>query len=178
VQDEDELAWTHLLLLLFLKRRGQGGCCNYIRNNLHLAIMVKKLYILTFISVFLLSVTGLPLTLHLCSMQDSAAITSCDICSSEPEKPSSCCSDNIEESTVYFAKVINTCCQEQLIDKKVEDVFYSKSELTNFSLNSLICLTIMDDQEYTETSLVIHKDKPPIDPGSGKTFLDISVLLI
>jgi hypothetical protein len=140
--------------------------------------MVKKLYILTFISVFLLSITGLPLTLHLCSMQDSAELSSCEMCSSEPVKTVDCCSAAADDSEVYFVKVVDTCCQEQLVDNKVEDVFYSKSELKDSPVNSLTLLTYIDDQEYFETSYILLKNKPPIISGSGKTFIDISVLLI
>ncbi len=140
--------------------------------------MIKKFYISTFILVFLLSTTGLPLTLHLCAMQKSATLETCEMCSAKPEKVKTCCSSKADESTVFLSKAADNCCLTQLVDKKVKDEFYPKTELKSSFFTPLLLVISSNDITDLRNTASFVSDSPPIPPGSGRLFLDISILLI
>ena len=86
--------------------------------------MKRKISILTLISVFFVSTTGLPVSYHLCQMMQEKSLSECDICKAETEKIElSCCSEETPEYPVSISSANPICCQDEFVYNKVEDEF-------------------------------------------------------
>jgi len=79
---------------------------------------LKKISILLFGLIFLISTTSLPLTLHMCKMAEKRSSEQCEKCIKEIQKP-------VSSSTNIKNLGSSTCCSKQLIDSSVKDNFIS-----------------------------------------------------
>ena len=134
--------------------------------------MLKKLIISSFIILFLVSVTGLPVSIHLCKMQELTGSKECPMCSAGEAKPIP------SGDEAALSKIPNTCCKTTVVDNKVKDEFFPTAE-QNTGIYSFIAVAVLTDNiisNNTHTSFI--PESPPPSPGSGKTFIDISILLI
>lgn len=89
---------------------------------------VNKFLTFLFLLVFLVSNTGLPLSLHLCRMMNSVSTEACDMCSNINDK-NDCCSNDQGEITIsgYF-----NCCQTKMAAEPIKEKFISaKDDLQN-----------------------------------------------
>lgn len=78
---------------------------------------LKKISILLFGLVFLLSTTSLPMTLHLCKMAKERSVEQCEKCKKDIQKT---------HSSVTFKNTGSSpCCSDQVIDSSVKDNFIS-----------------------------------------------------
>jgi len=105
-------------------------------------IMIKKTSILFLILFFFGSTTGLPITIHLCKMVETADTDKC-LMHNMPVK-ASCC-EKESDYKVFFSSSNPTCCETKTIDNSIVDRYLIqkveiKPDLVNIflSLNSNI----------------------------------------
>jgi hypothetical protein len=130
------------------------------KNNMFIPIMKSrsKIFSFFFLFVFLVSNTGLPLTLHLCRMMDIVSVDSCEMCTTEKVKKTCCSEDSADE---IITSGNSSCCETKFAAEPLKDRFISaKEELSNL-LTSIpfMELTIQDKSESFTYSDVT--DSPP-----------------
>jgi hypothetical protein len=137
-------------------------------------MLKKKISILSFIVLFLVSTTGLPIWSHYCEMMGKTSTSECEMCKVEIEKvESSCCSEELDEDFIKLTSEKSDCCVDNFDYKKVEDDF-SQSLATNL-LNCNIVFTThnilsVDSQKEETHSQNNNYDLPP--PKFGKELLN------
>ena len=104
-------------------------------------MMKKKILISALSILFLVSTTGLPVTINLCNMAGDMEKSECTM----HKKPvtSLCCAEQAEDNitTISFDKP--NCCQIEFVFNKINDEFiYNKSEINNFSSSDYLFQTI------------------------------------
>jgi hypothetical protein len=127
--------------------------------------MIRNIQILTFTLLFVVSTTGIPLTIHYCKMMETSSALNCEM---HTKEKSSCCQDD--------SGVMDECCQNLLVDNSVKEIFISlKTEIiTHFTLIAILD-KINSEQSYT----VSQNNSNFLLPETGnKVFLINSVLLI
>lgn len=92
--------------------------------------MFKRIFILTFSALFLLSTTGLPLTLHFCKMK-KAENSKCSMCSIQHTSHK-----NVPE----FKRDMSGCCKTTVIKTEVKDNFLTSKTQNSFSEYSVIAV--------------------------------------
>jgi len=99
--------------------------------------MTKRILILTLTLLFLVSTTGLPVTINLCKMADAEDADQC-MMHRKPIK-SMCCAEETSENQITFSSVIPNCCQTTFVYNKVEDEFVnSKTENKFYSSSEIV----------------------------------------
>ena len=130
-------------------------------------MMKKRILILTLTFLFLVSTTGLPVTINLCKMSAEEA----DQCKMH-QKPvrSMCCMEIELKNELAFSKVTPNCCQVSFVYNKVESEFVNNKTEINFysSFQSLIILvsSFPEQFELSFTESFYTDSSPPflIDP--------------
>lgn len=72
----------------------------------------------------MVSIIGIPLSYHFCSMMNEKSLSECNICSLEsPKDIDNCCESEIENNfdQTFFSGV--ACCHQDFEYKKIEDGF-------------------------------------------------------
>ena len=129
--------------------------------------MKKKILISTLILLFLVSTTGLPVTINLCKM----AAEDADQCTMH-QKPvrSMCCMEETSDNTLRISSAVPNCCQVSFVYNKVESEFVNSKTENNFysAFQSFIVqISINSDQlEITSNESFYTDSSPPflIDP--------------
>jgi len=107
-------------------------------------MMKKRIFILSFVILFLVSTTGLPVYYHYCEMMQKKSLNGCEVCTEEKEEVSSCCSEEVSENTIKFSSDRPVCCQDEFVYNKVEDEFiYNKSELNLITSSEISFQTVI-----------------------------------
>lgn len=129
--------------------------------------MFKKTVILTFCALFLLSTTGLPLTLHFCKMKSETV--KCKMCTAQHETHS---------NGPVFKRDMSGCCKTTTIKTEVKDNFIS-AKADDISVYKNIT-TVFFDLSITNNYRTYFKltDKSPPLKDAGTIYLSNSVLLI
>jgi hypothetical protein len=141
-------------------------------------MLKKKVLISTLTLLFLVSTTGLPVTINLCKMSAEEA----DQCTMhrQPVK-SKCCMEETSENTLRISSTTPNCCQISFVYNKVDDQFVTNKSENNFysSFQSLIIpVSLIPDQFGVSDSEYFKTDSSPpflIDP---EIHITNSVLLI
>lgn len=144
--------------------------------------MRSKIITYLIISLFLLSIIGIPVSLHYCELMKQKSIFSCEICEVEKAKViSSCCEteqNNYSETIVTFNL---KCCHDELLYKKIVDEFlYTKTEFNSFPLLERV-LYIADAFHVVnpiQAPQTLFSDVPPpflIDPNIYITNLTLLI---
>ena len=142
--------------------------------------MSKKLIIL-FIFTFLLSTTGLPISLHYCQMQGSMSLSDCEMClTGESQEETSCCEKEDNYPIQLKNDTNDNCCELKVIDSSVKENFLpNKNELridkTLFTL-SLSATDLLQTSDYNKSNQNFCESSPPIQKND--IYLKISSLLI
>ena len=136
--------------------------------------MKRKILILTFTFSFLVSTTGLPLTLHLCQMSDSE-----DVCEHIMVKKTTCCEEG-QDNAVTLSKGNQNCCSTELVNHKVDDEFLSfKTQTTNSPVFNFFYPTINQQDIFLSlNSKLFFSDSSPPFLSNNHIYLNISLLLI
>ena len=101
---------------------------------------MKKLFITLLTFLFLLSATGLPVSLHFCQTKKLITFSYCEVCSSNKlEEESICCSEveaDFSEQIIIYT--LNHCCEIKIIESSIKDAHllvtsYSFHDLSNLS---------------------------------------------
>jgi hypothetical protein len=134
----------------------------------------RKIFSLLFLIIFLVSNTGLPLTMHLCQMMDQVSIDSCSMCSKDVHKKS-CCSDNPQ---VTISKVSQDCCLTKIAAEPIKDRFIpAKEDNKNFISFALAVDIPAEALESFSSQNHNYTDFPPL-LYEKEIFLLNSTLLI
>jgi hypothetical protein len=97
-------------------------------------MMKKRIFILSFAMLFLVSTTGLPVYYQYCEMMQKKSLNECEVCAEEKEELFSCCSKEVSENTIKFSSDRPICCQEEFVYNKIEDEFVNnKTDVNYFS---------------------------------------------
>lgn len=129
--------------------------------------MIKKPIILLFALFFLLSNTGLPLTIHFCKMQNVSK-----------KKCSSCNMHQEDSKQVQISKITGKCCQTSVIKSNIKDNYLSSkvSDDSKCFTSVLICSQQINFQSYLKD--IPKKDTSPPLISPGNLYLFNSILLI
>jgi hypothetical protein len=85
----------------------------------------SKLFSISFLLIFLISATGLPLSLHLCQKMNKVSFASCEMCSAEKNEKS-CCSDNRADEEMASGQI--SCCQKKVAAEPLKEKFTGAKE--------------------------------------------------
>ena len=129
--------------------------------------MNKRILIPIFTLLFLVSTTGLPVTINLCKM----AAEDADQCTMH-QKPvrSMCCMEETSDNTLKIASTTPNCCQVSFVYNKVESEFVNDKTENNFysSFQSFIIqVSIVSDELEIMSNESFYTDSSPpflIDP--------------
>jgi fibronectin type 3 domain-containing protein len=118
----------------------------------------NKILITIFISVFILSSTGLPLSLHLCKMMESVSVESCQMCSVRITE--TCCSSEYE---VNFNSGTTSCCDTKIAAEPLEDdyvtVKVNLDNVTDYFVTYISLTELNSDNNYH--SDIFYGESPP-----------------
>jgi hypothetical protein len=93
--------------------------------------MMKKRILISILNLlFLVSTTGLPVTISLCKMADAKDVDQC-MMHNKPVK-SMCCAEETSENILTISSKLPNCCQISFVYNKVEDQFVSNKTENNF----------------------------------------------
>lgn len=145
-------------------------------------MMRKRIQILSFTLVFLISTTGLPVTYHLCDMMGETSLTECEMCKPVVENvQESCCSMETEDYPISISSSNSECCKEHFIYNKVEDEFlFNKSEIySNSSLKIILDFTIqnLNEIENHNSFRFFTDSSPPFLINSDLNILNSTLLI-
>jgi hypothetical protein len=141
--------------------------------------MIKKRFLISTLTLlFLVSTTGLPVTISLCKMTAEDA----DQCMMH-QKPvkSMCCMEESSEDELTIYSATPNCCQVSFVYNKVESEFVNNKTDINFysSLQSLIVqVSIVPDELKLTTSESFYTDSSPPFLINSKIHITNSSLLI
>lgn len=139
--------------------------------------MLRKIKIASFLLLFVVSTTGLPITINLCKM----AVPEREQCTMHQEPVrSNCCSEETSDSGPSISFDKSSCCQTEFVYKKVEDQYLLNKTNLDFSLYENILQSVEIVPSLTEISNNVsyfNDSSPPflIDPD---LYITNSILLI
>lgn len=127
--------------------------------------MKRKIITYSLLSVFILSIIGVPVSLHYCEMMKQKSISSCDICVDEMVNiKSSCCEDEQNNYSETISSLDSNCCQNEFIFNKIDDEFLiNKSDINLFSLleNVIQTVVLTPPVQKVELTYSFYSDSSP-----------------
>lgn len=141
-----------------------------------LQMMKKRIFILSFIALFVVSTTGLPITYHLCKAMKSVSLQACGMCNN---KSSDCCkAENYENKILVNENEF--CCNTKFVANPLTEEYISiSSDIQKIDLKIFV-FTISSENLFslnvTKNSYVL--DNSPPRTYSNSLYLNNSVLLI
>jgi hypothetical protein len=134
--------------------------------------MIKRIIILSFCFLFLVSTTGLPLTIHFCKMNKTSYVNkTCSMCGMDisTEKTS---------NVVSIKRALGSCCHTSTFDNNVKDNFLSIKTEFNFYSVSLLMVCPVECQINLFSNTISFNDSSPPTQLSNNLYLINSILLI
>jgi len=144
-------------------------------------MMKKRIFIISFVILFLVSTTGLPVYYHYCEMMQKKSLNGCEVCAEEKEEVSSCCLEEVSEDNVKFSSDRPVCCQEEFVYNKVEDEFViNKSDINYFSSTQNLFQSVALNPSATSFSIEasFYCDSSPPFLINSELYISNSILLI
>jgi hypothetical protein len=141
--------------------------------------MIRKIYILTLLGIFFISTTGLPLSLHICSMNGLSSAETCKM-HKIAEEDHSCCNKEDESPLKITLNEYDGCCQLKMIERNLTDQLLTAANDIISKTSIKIILTGIT-ASYQSPVLSAHlyynsNSSPPL--SDNLIYLDNSVLLI
>ncbi|MDR3665493.1 MAG: hypothetical protein P4L35_01500 [Ignavibacteriaceae bacterium] len=134
--------------------------------------MTKRIIILSFCILFLVSTTGLPLTIHICKMMGTVSVnTKCTMCKGS-------CQHSKSSEITGLRLAMGNCCHTETFDKKVKDNFLSFDTEMNFHSSGVVMICPVDCSFCSYLSSVPYADTSPPGLLSNNLYLFNSILLI
>jgi hypothetical protein len=134
--------------------------------------MTKRIIILSFCMLFLVSTTGLPLTIHFCKMKSSSnGNKKCGMCMMEGKHSKS-------SDVTSLRRAMSNCCHTETFDNNVKDNFLSFS--TELNVHAL-CVEMICPVDYSFCSIISSTQFTDTSPPrllSNNIYLFNSLLLI
>jgi hypothetical protein len=135
-------------------------------------MMTKRIIILSFCMLFLVSTTGLPLTIHFCKMKSSSSINKkCGMCMNESKQ----CKTSEDTS---LKRAMSTCCHTETLDNNLKDNFLSFNTEMNFHSLGVTMICPVDCPFCSHISSIQFTDTSPPRLLSNNLYLFNSILLI
>lgn len=142
--------------------------------------MKRKIFILSLIFTFLFANTGLPLTIHYCSMLKSASLSVCGMCKdTQPAKVKSCCEK--KSPKLQLKNETKECCQNKIISGNINDGFVKLVSLNQDQLKQLPVAVLSTNNFYSVNfSFIKTKINYAWPPGANENplYITTSSLLI
>lgn len=136
------------------------------------SIMTKRIIILSFCMLFLVSTTGLPLTIRFCKMKSaSSSNKKCGMCMMESKHSKS------TEGTI-LKRAMGNCCHTETLDNNLKDNFLSFSTEMNFHSLSVLMICPVESSFCSHISSIQFTDTSPPRLLSNNLYLFNSILLI
>lgn len=142
--------------------------------------MIKKISISTLLLLFLVSTTGLPLTIHLCKMGSNEVSQTCTIHNEMNKKMHQSCNQDQEENS-YFSVEKGSCCKVELVNKSISDKFLqTDNQKHNLKLNfiPIINMDLSANNNLRVNSFNYFNDSSPPALINNHIYLGNSILLI
>lgn len=95
--------------------------------------MKKKIFILYLVTVFFVSTTSLPITVHFCKMTKTSAACKC---STMGNCKMSCKNQSVKEA--HLPHIKNNCCSTKTIDTTLKDEYLSQQNSNNHNFQPLV----------------------------------------
>ncbi len=137
--------------------------------------MIRKILISTIVLVFFVSTTGLPLTIHLCSMSKTEMAT-CKMHS----KCMHC--ENVEHSKYSGSKIgKDDCCKTEFKYEAIGDKFLQINSQKDFQVQNFIAHLVLNLTEQTnqrEVNYDLFTGTSPPQLIDNHLYLNNSILLI
>ncbi len=142
--------------------------------------MKRKIFILTLLSIFFVATTGLPLVIHICSMNGMSSASTCKMHNMMKEHHS-CCENKEDENPVKISlNDFNACCQFKVFNKNITDQFLSAgdnlSQITNVKIITAGFFADYHSPDFTVQFNYTSSSPPPL--LYNHIYLDNSVFLI
>lgn len=141
--------------------------------------MMKKVKIISLVSIILISLIGIPSVKHFCDLMGISLSGNCEMvctsCSHSQKENDSCCSLESESNKgIFITSQGDNCCSDEFILNKVDDEFIvNKNELYRiFSIENISNLSITQNQLEFATKKFSTKETSP--PTNLKTEIYIS----
>jgi hypothetical protein len=143
-------------------------------------LMKRKLFILTLLGVFLFSSTGLPLSLHICSVNGLSPASACKM-HTQMKQDHSCCKNQEEEPPVKITvDQYDGCCQFKIVERNLTDQIINAANDINVKTGVKSVLTgiipLYQSPAVSDAFNFCSNTSPPA--GNNHLYLNISVLLI
>lgn len=140
--------------------------------------MKRKVYIFTLLGIFLISTTGLPVTIRFCSMKDMKSAMECKM---HMKMTNKCEGSNDDDNSVKIKAIdFDSCCQIRIIDKNITDKYLTseKDSGTKISVKAPLISELINYQSQLilSTNLYTNNSPPPL--SENHLYLTISILLI
>jgi hypothetical protein len=134
--------------------------------------MTKRIIILSFCFLFLVSTTGLPITIHFCKMLNSVSINKkCGMCGMDHRH------GNTAQGT-SITKPMSQCCHTETFNNNVKDNFLSVSAGLNVNTLSVIMICPAECSFCSYVSAIQFNDTSPPRLTNNNLYLFNSLLLI
>jgi hypothetical protein len=134
--------------------------------------MTKRIIILSFCMLFLVSTTGLPLTIHFCKMKSSSnGNKKCGMCMMEGKHSKS-------SDVISLRRDMSSCCHTETFDNNVKDNFLSFGTELNVHALYVEMICPVDYSFCSYISSVQFTDTSPPRLLSNNLYLFNSILLI
>ena len=134
--------------------------------------MTKRIIILSFCMLFLVSTTGLPLTIHFCKMKSSSnGNKKCGMCMMEGKHSKS-------SDAISLSRAMGNCCHTETFDNNVKDNFLSFTTELNIHSLSAVMISPVDYSFCSYITSVQFTDTSPPRLLSNNLYLFNSILLI
>lgn len=141
--------------------------------------MIRKIYILTLLSIFFISTTGLPLALHICSMNGLSSAETCKM-HKNAEEDHSCCNKEDESPLKITLNEYDGCCQVKMIDGNLTDqILTAGNDVISKTSIKLILTGITDSYQSPDFPAQLtynSNSSPPL--SDNHIYLNNSVFLI
>jgi len=134
--------------------------------------MIKRIIILSFCFLFLVSTTGLPLTLHFCKMTKTTYVNkTCNMCGMDNDIAKT-------SNVVNIKRALGSCCHTSTFDNNVKDNFLSFKTELNFSSVSLLMVCPFECPINLFSNAIGYNDTSPPPLRNNNLYLVNSILLI
>jgi hypothetical protein len=136
------------------------------------SMMIKRIVILSFCMLFLVSTTGLPITIHFCKMLSSVSVNkNCSMCGMDRKH------ENTSQGT-SIKKPMSSCCHTETFDNNVKDNFLSFSIEMNVHIISTAMICPAECSFCSFIGSIQFTDTSPPGLISNNLYLFNSILLI
>lgn len=146
--------------------------------------MAKRLFIISFIILFTISTSGMPVIAHYCNSMGSLNLWNsiqvgeyCEMHQKNIEEIS-CCKSEKEFDIIISNSPVN-CCLDRVFDNSVKDDFISSADYVKTPVQFISFQTLNKDsfESVISESLLILNNSPP-KFLTNKIYLSISIFLI